>query len=712
MGKKDAVPRGLRSPRYYLNRELSWLEFNDRVLQEGLCRDLPVLERLKFLAIVSSNLDEFFMIRVASLMQMQSAGVRKRDVAGMTPRQQLQAIRRRVCRMIEQHGQALRSALEELAQHGIQVLRPQDWTEDQRQWLRRYFQRELKEQLSPLNLSELKPLPILPGLRLQIAALVASPHLASGDSASSSLVAVPVPASCKRFVQLPGREGVQLACLEDVIAENLDLVYPGRMIKICTVFRITRDADVPIQDDDASDLLSNVQQAVLDRRRRAIVRLEIAASAPPELIKAIRKSLHVEEWLIYRIDSLLDATCLWELIGQKGWEHLRVPDWPPQTAQDLLGQENLWEAIQDHDVLLFHPYESFEPIIQLLQQAAEDPNVLAIKQTLYRTTGDSPIVAALERAAQNGKEVTVLVELKARFEESRNLRWARRLEDAGCYVLYGLAGLKTHAKALLIVRREADQIRRYVHLSTGNYNERTARLYSDIGLLSCDRDLTADVAALFNLLTGQSEPVGWNRLVIAPTGLRQHFLDLIQREAELSTPEQPGLIMAKLNSLQDPEICRALYRASQKGVRILLNVRGICILRPGLPGVSENIEVISIVDRFLEHARIFYFHNGGHEEVYLGSADWMSRNLDRRLEILFPVLQPNLRRRLIDILKTFFADNVKAWRLRPDGHYERLSPQTEPIRAQEIFYKQAVAAVREAEQTQRQFRPLARPQQD
>ncbi|MCS7303621.1 MAG: polyphosphate kinase 1 [Thermoguttaceae bacterium] len=711
MGKKDASEEGLRSPRYYLNRELSWLEFNDRVLREGLNPELPLLERLKFLAIVSSNLDEFFMIRVAALKQVESSEVHKRDPAGMTATQQLRAIRRRVRRMVQEHAQGLRSVLNELAKHRIQVLRAKDWTDDQRQWLRRYFQREIQDQLSPMNLSELDSLPLLPGLRLQIAALVDLPTTNPDTAKTGSLVIVPVPSQCKRFVELPSPQGVQLACLEDVIAENLDLFYTGRFIKSYTVFRITRDADVPIQDDDASDLLINVRQAVSDRSRRAIVRMEIAASTATELIDQLCQTLQVPPEAIYRIEGLLDASCLWELIGRKGYAHLRLPDWPPQTPQDLLGHENLWEAIQEHDVLLFHPYESFQPVIQLLQEAAEDPQVLAIKQTLYRTSGDSPVVRSLERAAQNGKQVTVLVELKARFEEARNLQWASRLEDAGCYVLYGLAGLKTHAKALLIVRREADQIRRYVHLSTGNYNERTAQQYSDIGLLSCDRDLAADVAALFNLLTGQSEPVGWNRLVIAPTGLRQHFLDLIYREAELSTPEQPGLIMAKVNALQDQEICQALYQASQKGVKILLNVRGICILRPGLPGISENIEVISIVDRFLEHARIFYFQNGGHEEVYLGSADWMTRNLDRRLEILFPVVQPNLRRRLIEILKTFFADNVKAWRLLPDGTYQRVPCQGEPIRAQEVFYKQAVAAVREAEQIQGPFRPLARPQQ-
>ncbi len=712
MGKKDSTQPRLRSHRWYINRELSWLEFNDRVLREGLQESLPLMERLKFLAIVSSNLDEFFMIRVASLVQMKSAGIRRRDAAGMTPQQQLQAIRQRVQRMVEEHSSGVRTALEELAQQGIQILQPADWTEQQRDWLHRYFVREIFPVLTPLALSELEPLPILPGLKLHVAALVAPHSTDSSQSPKSTLIDVPVPAGFKRFISLPSNKGVPLACLEDVIAENLDVICPDKRVEARGVFRITRDADVPIQDDDVSDLLSSVEQAVLDRRRRQIVRLEISSQAEKRLVQALRRCLQIGRESVYTMDGLIDATAFWQVIEFQGWDHLRVPEWPPQTPRDLLGYEDFWKAIQEHDVLLFHPYESFEPVVQLVRKAAEDSGVLAIKVILYRTSGDSAIVRALEHAAENGKEVTALVELKARFEEARNLRWARRLEDAGCHVIYGIAGLKTHAKALLIIRRETDCIRRYVHLSTGNYNERTAREYSDIGLWTCDRDLAADVAALFNLLTGQSEPVGWNRLVIAPTGLRQHFLDLIHREAELSSLEQPGLIMAKLNSLQDTEICRALYEASQKGVKVLLNVRGLCVLRPGVPGISENIEVISIVDRFLEHARIFYFQNGGREEMYLGSADWMRRNLSRRVETLFPILQPHSRRRLVDILKTFFADNVKAWRLRSDGTYERVPCQGKPIRAQELFYKQAVAAVQEAEQTQRQFHPLARPQEE
>jgi polyphosphate kinase len=419
--------------------------------------------------------------------------------------------------------------------------------------------------------------------------------------------------------------------------------------------------------------------------------------------------LHDEE--VYAVEGLLGAGALMEIANRRGYDALKVPAWLPQPPADLLGSDDLWQTLQDRDVLLFHPYESFDPVIQLLQQAADDPAVLAIKQTLYRTSGDSPIVRALERAGQNGKEVTALVELKARFDESRNVIWARRLEDAGCHVVYGVAGYKTHAKALLIVRRETVGLRRYVHLSTGNYNDRTARLYSDVGLMTTNRDIAADVAAMFNLLTGYSEAVGWSKLTVEPRRLKQRFIELVDREIQVSTPEQPGLIMAKVNSLQDRDICRALCRANQAGVKVLLNIRGICCLRPGVAGFSQNIEIRSIIDRYLEHARIFYFRNGGHEEVYLSSADWMVRNLEKRVEILFPVVAPELVRRLIAMLKVFFQDNVKARRLLPDGTYEKV-PAGEPrVRAQERFYRETLEAVRNAEHSEFRFRPLTAPKE-
>ena len=575
-----------------------------------------------------------------------------------------------------------------------------DWTAPQRQFLQAHFAKELLPALTPLAVQELEPPPLLPGQQWYVAAVLAAgpsepsaergePPAQRGEPPAERIVVVPIPGQFSRWISLPADEGVCLAGLDEVIAANVAALLPGREVLATAVFRITRDADVAVRGDSSGDMLQAVEKAVWDRRRRAAVRLTISARPDRRIKKWLTDWLHLGAEEVYEIAGPLDAAALMELANWPGFEDLKIADWPPQPPQDLLGAENLWDAVGDHDVLLFHPYESFDPVVRLVEQAADDPDVVAIKQTLYRTSGDSPIVRALGRAAQNGKEVTVLVELRARFDEARNVRWARRLEDAGCHVIYGIAGYKTHGKALLIVRRQQQRIQRYVHLSTGNYNDRTARLYSDIGLMTADRDIASDVAAFFNLLTGRSEAVGWLKLAIAPTGLRQRFIDLIDREIQVSTPDRPGLIMAKVNSLQDTEICRALYRASQAGVKVLLNVRGVCCLRPGVPGVSENIEVRSIIDRFLEHARIFYFRNGGHEEVYLGSADWMTRNLVKRLEILFPVTAGNLRRRLIDILHTCFADNVKARRLLPDGTYQPVERQGPRVRAGDLSSERA-----------------------
>ncbi len=696
----------LDAPDLYINRELSWLEFNDRVLQEGRGEDLPLLERLKFLAIVGSNLDEFFMIRVAGLRQQRAAGVRRRDASGLTPAQQLERIGGRARRMVAEQSEGIAGVLGQLRQRGLSVLEEPEWTSEQRQFLRGLFESEILPVLTPLAVEDLHPAPLLPGLQLHVAAVIGG----AGPEAPSQIVAVPQPSGSARFLAVPASAGQNLVRLESVITANLDLLFPGAKVLGTGVFRVTRDADVTIDDDEGGDLLHAVEEAVLARRRRAAVRVEVGADTDPRIKRWLPEWLGLEPEAMYEIAGMLDAGALMELATRRGFDQLRYPEWPPQAPQDLTGAEDLWSAMRDHDALLVHPYESFESVVQLLREAAEDPGVLAIKQILYRTSGDSPVVRALERAAKNGKEVTVLVELKARFDEARNVEWARRLEDAGCHVIYGIVGLKTHAKALLIVRRETNRIRRYVHLSTGNYNDRTARLYSDVGLLSSDRDLAADVAAFFNLLTGASDAVGWADLAIAPTDLRHRLLELIEREIRSSTPDQPGLIMAKVNSLQDGEMCRALYRASQAGVTVRLNVRGICCLRAGIKGVSENIEVRSIVDRFLEHARIFRFRNGGHEEIYLASADWMSRNLDRRLEILFPVKSPALIRRLGGILETYFADTVKACRLLPDGTYERVRGKGAPLRAQEKLHLDAVEAARAAKSSGMRFRPLTRPE--
>lgn len=696
----------LDAPELYINRELSWLEFNDRVLQEGLTGELQLLERLKFLAIVSSNLDEFFMVRVAGLMHQRASG-RRRDVSGLTPAQQLEQIGQRAHRMMAEQAEGIGKTLGLLRGHGLAVLETAEWMPAQRTYLRDHFAAEVLPALTPLAVQELTPAPLLPGLTLFVAAVLEAKRV----EPPWRIVVVPIPGQWPRFLTVPADLGMNVVRLESVITANLDLLFPGAVIQGTGLFRITRDADVTIQDDEGGDLLQSVEEAVLDRRRRGAVRLEMSAEADARIRQWLPEWLGLSAEAVYEIGGMLDATALMELANRRGFDALRFPDWPPQPPQELVGAEDLWEAMEDRDILLFHPYERFDPVIQLLDLAAADPGVLAIKQTLYRTSGDSPIVRALERAARNGKQVTVLVELRARFDEARNVGWARRLEDAGCHVIYGVAGLKTHAKALLIVRREAGRIRRYVHLSTGNYNDRTARLYSDIGLLTCRRELAGDVAALFNLLTGASEATGWSSLTIAPTDLRQRFVDLMDREIQASSPDRPGLIMAKVNSLQDEGICKALYRASRAGVKVLLNVRGVCCLRPGIKGVSETIEVRSIVDRYLEHARIFYFRNGGNEEVYLGSADWMARNLDRRVEILFPVSSPGLLRRLLGILETLFADTVKSRRLLPDGTYERARGKGPPVRAQEKFYLEAVEAARAGRAPVTRFRPLTRPEE-
>jgi polyphosphate kinase len=694
------------SPTHFINRELSWLEFNDRVLQEGRSESVPLAERLKFLAIVSSNLDEFFMIRVAGLRQQKAAGVRKREPSGLTPSQQLLLVTAKVQKMISEQAAAIAETLDLLKAHDFHLVRRDDWTPKQRQFLANYFATDLLPVLTPLAVESLDPCPLLPGLQLFVAVLVSTTRAVPSPQ---KLVVIPVPIQSPRFVNIPSEHGVHVAALEEIILDNARSLFGGHTITREVVFRITRDADVAIQEDEAGDLLSTVQDAVYARKRRGVVRLEISARPDRHIRTWLTETLGLRRDAIYEIEGLLDAKALMQLADMPPVQGLKAAEWGPKEPRALIGAEDLWSALQERDVLLFHPYETFDPVVEMVEKAADDPGVLAIKQTLYRTSGESPIVRALARAAENGKEVTVLVELKARFDEAKNVGWARQLEDAGCHVIYGIAGLKTHAKALLVIRREATRIRRYVHLATGNYNDRTARLYSDLGLMTCEDELASDVAAFFNLLTGLSEAVEWQKLIIAPTDMRKKFLDLIEREIQVSTPDRPGLIMAKVNSLEDRGICEALYGASQAGVDIRLNVRGICCLKPGVKGLSERIEVRSIVDRYLEHARVFYFANGGHEEVYLSSADWMRRNLDRRLELLFPLRTPKIRRRAVGILKTYFKDNVKAWELSSDGSYQRVARKGRAVRAQEVFHEDAVAAVRSAEHAGHQFRPLTRP---
>lgn len=700
----------------FFNRELSWLEFNDRVLRQGLSEANPLAERLKFLAIVSSNLDENYMIRVAGFMHRQAAGVRRRDPSGLTPTQQLALYAQRAHRLVAEQTEGIRLAMDELRRFGMAVLGIDEWTGEQREYCRYFFLHEVLPLLTPLATWRLDELPLLPGLKTCVAALLADAEDEPAELGKKSskrvpfIVLCPLPAGLPRFVSVPAAEGTMLALTEDILIDNMGALYPETEIVAGCVFRITRDADVTIADDDAEDLLEAVEEAVLQRRRRMAVRLQIREGTDDRLKRWLVEWLELNPDNVYETSGPIDPTCLFELAAHQELETARNPEWPPQVPRDLVGVEDMFSVVRDRDVLLVHPYESFDPVVHFLEQAAEDRDVLAIKQCLYRTSGDSPIIRALEHAAERGKEVTVLVELKARFDESRNVLWARRLEDAGCNVIYGIVGYKTHSKALLVVRRESGRIRRYAHLATGNYNDKTARLYSDIGLLTADAELTMDVSAFFNLLTGYSESVGWAKILIAPTDLRRRFLEMIDREIQVSTPTSPGLIMAKVNSLEDPEIIESLYEASRQGVQILLNVRGICCLRPGVRGLSENIRVVSIVDRFLEHSRVFFFQNGGHEEVYLGSADWMVRNLSRRFELTFPIAQPDLARRVIHILQTYFNDNTNAWQLGPDGQYARLTG-TRPLRAQEVLYQEAVDAYRAAARVPSQFQPLRSPRE-
>ena len=699
----------LNAPELYFNRELSWLEFNARVLRQGMRADVPPMERLKFLAIVSSNLDEFFMIRVAGLKQQAEAGAVSGDISGRTPEEQLAAISACVHQMVSRQSDAIKEVFRGLSVHDVHLLDIQSLDPGQRAFVESYFASEILPMLTPLAVAELDPFPKLPGLTLNLAVVLAR---RDADAQKDPLIAVvPIPRNLPRFTTVPADRGLGFVCIEHVIAHHLPLLFPDRKVEAVCSFRLTRDADVTVEEDEAGDLMRAIKDAVVQRRRRGNVRLEVSVDPDARLRAWLTAWAELSEDDIYETDTVIDPGALMNIAVRPGFDALHDPDWPSQPVRAIENAESIWRALQEQDVLLFHPYDNFAPVLRLLDEAADDPNVLAVKQTLYRVSGDSPIVAALVRAAESGKQVTVLVELKARFDEARNVEWAQRLEDAGCHVIYGIAGLKTHAKLLLVIRREPHGIRRYVHLSTGNYNERTAKLYSDIGLMTTDIDFATDACAFFNLLTGYSQEVGWKRFCIAPTVMRRRIIELIEREIHASTLDQPGLIIVKLNSLQDKEVSEALYRASRAGVKVRLNVRGICCLRPGVEGVSENIEVVSIIDRYLEHARIFYFRNGGHEEVYLSSADWMRRNLERRLELLFPVQEPRLQRRLIGTLRTYFEDTFAAMRLLPDGSYEPVCPSGPPVRAQEILYENAVGAAAEGGAAA-QLRPLVSPRTD
>ncbi|HET7294717.1 MAG TPA: polyphosphate kinase 1 [Vicinamibacteria bacterium] len=687
---KASKPKQRRDPELFLNRELSWLEFDGRVLEEAEDGQNPALERLKFATIVASNLDEFVMVRVAALQNAVEEEDASPDSAGLSPAQQLQAISERTHELVDRLYATLTGAiLPALQERGIRIASVDGLETEARAAVQRHFRDEVLPALTPLAIDASRPFPLLASLSLNVAVLLAP---AEGRK-EPRLAVVQVPARLRRLVRLP-LEGAAFALLEDVIRAELQALFPGQQVIETATFRVARDAELDLDDEGGRDFLEAVEEELRKRRKSRVVRLEIEKGASEGLVARLAQRLEVGEQDVYRVPGLLDVRALVPLVELPALEDLRDPPLKPVAALDEAESERLFERIERGDVLLHHPYEAFDPVVSFVAQAAEDPGVLAIKQTLYRTSGESPIVRALARAAENGKQVTVLVELTARFDEHSNIRWARSLEEAGAHVIYGVRGYKTHAKACLVVRRGRAGIRRYVHLGTGNYNEKTARVYTDFGLMTVDPDLGRDASAFFNALTGYSDPPEMKKLVMAPTQLRDRVLALIQRETRRAGAGEAGLIQAKMNSLVDEDIIRALYAASQAGVRVRLNVRGICCLRPGLKGVSETIEVVSIVDRFLEHARIFHFRNGGDEEVYLASADWMPRNLDKRVELLFPVEAPEARAKVLHALEAAFQDNVKARRLQPDGSYRRRRPAKgeEPFRMQIQLHREAVRA--------------------
>ncbi|MBW4491861.1 MAG: polyphosphate kinase 1 [Oscillatoria princeps RMCB-10] len=708
-----ATEINLSDPQYYFSRELSWLEFNYRVLHEALDPRTPLLERLKFLAIFSSNLDEFFMVRVAALKEQVEANVSKLSSDGRTPSEQLQAISQRLRPMVAQQHRHFEEILRPaLADRGIHILEYMDLSQEQRLYLQRYFEEHLFPVLTPLAVDPGHPFPYISNLSLNLAVVVKDP-----ETEEEYFARVKVPKLLPRFVPLPseleswhpnsGRPSFSFVPLEQVIAHNLEFLFPGMNIQEYHAFRVTRNADLGLEEDEADDLLQAIEQELRKRRfGGSVVRLEIQATMPVPVRQMLSEELSLAESNVYEVDGLLclgDLMCLMDL----PLPELKDPPWTPVVPprfrrlsdpsddcpdMDAEEGEDLFALIRQRDILVHHPYDSFPATVQrFITLAASDPAVLAIKMTLYRTSGDSPILNALIQAAENGKQVAVLVELKARFDEENNIHWARKLENAGVHVVYGLVGLKTHTKVAMVVRREVDRIRRYVHIGTGNYNPKTARIYTDLGLLTCRDDLGADLTDLFNYLTGYSRQRAYRKLLVAPVNMRSGMTELIRREMEHCKNGSKGRIVAKMNSLVDPQIIATLYEASQAGVEIDLIVRGMCCLRPGVKGVSENIRVQSLVGRFLEHSRIFYFHNRGQEEVYIGSADWMSRNLNRRVEAVVPVEEPELAKDLQEILGIMLADNRQTWDLQPVGTYIQRRPADEPNEhcAQKILMEMA-----------------------
>lgn len=709
----------------FFNRELSWIEFNARVLSEAENPDVPLMERLKFLSIVSSNFDEFFMVRVASVKRQYRFQQAGSCPTGMSPGEQLEGIQKRVAELTDRKYRVLLDEIfPALAERGLVRVRREDWDSEQQSFVRRFFREQVFPILTPVRVASADALDSIGNLRLHAAFLLeqtgdGEPAIgladtlprtdggAGGDGALSSdaafqqaigegrmLALVQVPQSLERLVYLPVEQADRVAFtfLEQVILAEAHQLFSGFNVVEQCLFRVTRDADFGVDEERDEDFMEAMEQVLETRDRSDVVRLNINRGSQ-NLRELLTIGLGLRPGEVFESADPLELRNLMDVVAIDGYNDLRDPRRSPMQSPWVDEDEPIWDSIRRRDILLHHPYESFDPVVRMVQEAAEDPDTLAIKMTLYRTSGNSPIVRGLERAAEAGKQVSVLVELKARFDEERNIGWAQRLQRAGVVVVYGIARLKVHAKALMVIRRERDGIRRYVHLGSGNYNDKTAKLYTDLSLLTCNELIAYDVGRVFNAITGYSVIPGLNLLSMAPVGMKRRLIELIQREATRAAGGGSGLIIAKLNSLADPEVIEALYEASRAGVDIRLNIRGICMLVPGVPGTSETIRVVSVIDRYLEHSRAFYFDNGGNPEVYISSADWMPRNLDKRVELMAPIENPDIRRRIRRILDLFFADNTKAHELQPDGSWVRVRPgddgdsETQPMRAQEAAYR-------------------------
>ncbi len=713
---KEKIIVDYDDPKLYINRELSWLQFNERVLSEAEDDSNPLFERLKFLSISASNLDEFFMVRVASLKDMINAGYKKLDIAGMTASEQLSEVLSQVHRFVDKQYEIYnRQLIPMLQEKGLFISDGSDLSKKDQEYVDRYFDDFVYPVLTPMAVDSSRPFPLIRNKTLNIGALLKKKK----GKDDVDFATVQVPDVLPRIIEIPCEyNGIcprKVMLLEDLIKRNMSKLFLNYEVLESAPYRVGRNADLSIDEDEAEDLLKEIEKQIKRRQWGQAIRLEVPSGIDKKLLKIIAGDLGVESNEIYNIDGPLDLTYLMKMYKLEGFDDEKEHGYlPPQPVPEFDNGENIFEVISKGDVLMHHPYQTFENVVRFVEEAAIDPNVLAIKQTLYRVSGNSPIIAALAKAADNGKQVTVLVELKARFDEENNIVWARMLEKAGCHVIYGLVGLKTHCKITLVVRREEDGIKRYVHLATGNYNDATARQYTDVGLFTCVPAIGEDATAVFNMLSGYSEPLGWNKLSLAPLWLKDRILQLIKREEEHARAGEPARIVAKMNAICHKDVIAALYKASSAGVKVDLIVRGICCLRAGIPGVSENITVRSIVGNFLEHSRIFYFENGGSPEFFASSADWMPRNLERRVEILFPVEDERLRAKLWHILDTELKDNVKAHVMNDQGIYVKrtskdIKGDVKKVNSQKIFGDEALVSSKKPEGVSRVFVPEKNP---